>query len=256
MILKLLQWNIAGGQRRNNNDEPQIFDNYIVKDFQYFQDYIKKHNPDIVTFQESHTDKDKSNSLAKIASENLGYYYCNHDHADSHLNEKYRLSVSILSKYSLTDVNFTLFYNPMRRLTLSDGRVWITHDKGLLSGTIRVEDKDIVLHTLHMVPFRKYEIELNSDTAKRIFSDVEKSINIKSSYGIVAGDLNIDDKSLKAYFENVFKSGYKEIELFEPTTPKGRHYDHILYKGLNVENFTIDKTTLTDHYPLLVEFKL
>lgn len=73
---------------------------------------------------------------------------------------------------------------------------------------------------------------------------------------LVQGDFNINEESFRNTFPSIFTKGFEEVLIQEDTTPRGRKYDHVLYKGLTLKSFKIDNQVLTDHYSLISEFEV
>ena len=108
-----------------------------------------------------------------------------------------------------------------------------------------------------MVPFRSVGLEFDSETARNILASVESELSGDYSYELIQGDFNIHSEKVRSYFEGLFKdSALDEIELNEPTTPKGRMYDHVLYRGLELKKFIVDSSVKTDHFPEYVTSRL
>lgn len=47
---------------------------------------------------------------------------------------------------------------------------------------------------------------------------------------------------------------FSETVITHATTPKGRFYDHVFYKGFDVKTCVVDTSVVTDHYPVLCSF--
>lgn len=73
---------------------------------------------------------------------------------------------------------------------------------------------------------------------------------------IIQADFILDFSAVEKFFPDVFASGYSEIVRVDPTTPKGKALDHILYRGLLAEKATVATDCLTDHFPIVSEFNL
>jgi endonuclease/exonuclease/phosphatase (EEP) superfamily protein YafD len=73
---------------------------------------------------------------------------------------------------------------------------------------------------------------------------------------IYQGDLNYNDSSIAEYLPKLIEAGIREVILTEPTTPKGRKYDHVLYRGVTHLKSTIISDVLTDHFPIYSEFEI
>ena len=93
--------------------------------------------------------------------------------------------------------------------------------------------------------------------ALEILADVsEKIISHSGDRTVVLGDFNIDGATIGHYFPDFREAGFEEASTDGPTTPKNRTYDHLLYKGLQLTDKSIDSDVLTDHYILITDLEL
>lgn len=97
---------------------------------------------------------------------------------------------------------------------------------------------------------------MESDLAKSILLDVVQTLKIVTGTSLVQGDFNINSSRVGEYFAGLFDEQFDEITLDDATTPKGRKYDHILFRGLKLREMNIDSTVLTDHFPVTAIFEL
>lgn len=254
MTIKSLQWNIGGGMIRNTEDDPILDGSYCISDLNYIADFIKKLDPDIITLQETHTSSELIQ--AELLSRLTGLsYWVNDEYDHSHLEAGQRLGQAILSKYPIREHSFELFYNPKYKVERPNGETWISHDKGLSTCIIDVGGVTVEIQTLHLIPFRTFGVDIMGDEAQTTREDIIKKIRSTFHRTILQGDFNIDTESLSTFMPNLFEIGFEEIMNSEATTPSGRRYDHILFKGLRVKTFSVLQTALTDHYPVFVEFE-
>lgn len=253
MKLTTLQWNIGGGKIRTADSDPTNESSYTKEDLPYIADVIKKYSPDIVTLQESHTD-DKTSQAEQLSRLTDLQYWVNNAYDHSHLTDGQELSQSVLSKFPISNHEFSFFVNPKYEVVRENGEKWISHDKGVTSCVVELPQGSVEVRTSHMIPFRKFNVDPNTDEVANVRADIQSKLVIRSSHLLVQGDFNYDDPSLRKFLPGLFEQGIQEVETVLPTTPKGRRYDHIMYKGLNFVKFSVDETTLTDHYPVIVEF--
>ncbi len=261
MKLKTLQWNIGGGKIRDIDSDPtqgigSLVSSYSLDGLDYIISKIKEWNVDIITFQETHADKNIIQ--AKVIAEKLGFpYWTNDKYDNSHIEDGQDLCQSIVSQYPIGEHSFKLFNNPLFEVKVPSGDIWISHDKGYTSSEITLpNDKTLEVGTLHLAPFHRFLREYNDPEVIEVLKDVSEKIesNIKE-LTLVQGDFNIDDASLKSHLPELLKI-LNEVETIDPTTPRGRKYDHILYKGLILKKIEIYKDVLTDHYPIISEFEI
>lgn len=254
MTLVTLQWNIGGARIRgvaNPADQPS---SYSEEGLHYIIDYIKKLGPDIITLQETHSNADY-NQTELIATELAYPFYINDTYADSHLDNRYKLGQGVISKFPIKNHSFNLFFNPHFQADWSGERV-VSHDKGLTRCTLDIKDINLLLLTLHAIPFRPFNVDPLSTKAKELREDMSAKIRNSSPLMLLQGDFNYNGRSLKKFIPDVFDSGTKEATQVAPTTPKGRYYDHVAYRGIDLIKTGSDDKALTDHYPLVSTFRL
>lgn len=254
MIITTLQWNIGGGKIRDKQADPDDSESYAKSGLNEIIGYIKSKNPDIITLQETHAD----NSIvqAKVIAESLDYFWTNDIYASSHLEDGQGLGQAIISRFPISNHKFDLFYNPKLRKVWPNGEVWISHDKGISSCDVKINGSGFGIATLHMVPFRKFDTDIQSEIVQKVLSDIESKIALEIDRFVIQGDFNLDNSSLKQYFPGFISGGNREIEINSPTTPGNRKYDHVLYRGIDLVSFEIDKSVFCDHYPLLTKFEI
>ena len=254
MQLRTAQWNIGGGKIRDAGSDPTADKSYwhsegdgiahIVETLRWFE-------PHIITLQETHANGE--NVQAKTIADALGLkYFVNDEYADSHVESGQRLGQAILSAFPITEHSFTLFENPKYRVERPDGEVWISHDKGIAKCTVDI-GQPLVVETLHMFPFRRFGVDTKEETT--VMQDITDKIHSDAPLFLLQGDFNMDDKRLAEFLPDLFTDELEEIPLDQPTTPKGRYYDHIAYRGLKLKDARIIDTVLTDHYPVCATFE-
>jgi endonuclease/exonuclease/phosphatase (EEP) superfamily protein YafD len=164
------------------------------------------------------------------------------------------LGQAIISKFPISSHHFDFFYNPKFELIDPNGEKWISHNKGITSCEILINDNPILVSTLHLIPFRKFGIPLDDPRIEKVKKSIAKNINVTVEKLLLQGDFNVDNPSLKEFLPEI-TSKTQEVLLDTPTTPKNRRYDHVVYKGLkHLKSEVI--TTLTDHYIVYSEFEL
>lgn len=252
--LKVLTWNIGGGKILDKNSDPSKLASYSLDGFENIAQLLLSEKPDIVTLQESH--KNGSKDQVKELADRLGYEFYIHDSTSpSHIDTDFELGHAVISRYPLSDHVFQLFENPHLEVVWEDGSVAKSFDKGYSSVTAKINDSELLrITTTHLVPFRRFEIELESEQAQQIISNVDKTIVRESKPWIVLGDFNIDSSLVADYFPTAFHK-MDEVNIESPTTPKGRKYDHILFDGLSLVEYRIANEVLTDHYPVIATFE-
>lgn len=253
MLLKTVQWNIGGGKIRESTSDATADDSYKTDGLEYIINFLKELSPNVITLQETHANE--TVVQAKIIAEALGLpFYFNDDYDDSHVETGWRLGQAIISSFPISSHSFELFLNPKYRLERPDGSVWISHDKGVSKCVVDI-GTSLFVETLHMVPFRRFEVDVKKD-ATAITYDVSEKLKTDAPYVLIQGDFNMNGDSLADFLPELFKNGLTEILLDKPTTPKGRNYDRILNRGLKPIKTTVIDSVLTDHYPVYAEFEI
>ena len=255
MKLRTLTWNIGGGKLLEDGKDAGLMSSYVVDGISEIAAQMKAYSPDIVTIQEAHGSKD-DNQVAEIARE-LGYTHYFYDAiSDSHIDGNYKLGNGLISRFPISNIHFGRFLNPEIHFEL-EGRKAFTHDKGYGSCDIDINGESVHVTSLHLIPFRSVGLEFESETAQNILTSVGSELKGSHSYELIQGDFNIHSQTVRGYLSGLFISNaLDEIELNEPTTPKSRMYDHVLYHGLKLEKFIVDSDVKTDHYPVICDFEI
>lgn len=255
MLIKTIQWNIGGGKIRKAGDNPESGP-YTNDGLAYIGGVLKKLRVDIVTLQETHADE--KTVQAEILASNVGLPHVVNDIYDlSHIEDGQGLGQAILSRFAICAHSFNFFFNPRLRMQGPDGSTWISHNKGVSKCLLATEDnKTIQIATLHLLPFRKYGV----DPFEKEFENLRKNIADLASPSekmfLLQGDFNFDDASIKRFLPTLFSDNISEILQDKPTTPRGRRYDHIIYKGITHVRSKVITDVLTDHFPVYSEFEL
>lgn len=253
MNLKTLTWNIGGGKIISHEADPTKLASYAEDGLSHIVDILKEQDADIITLQETH--KNDSEDMVQNIAEVLGHKYFFHDSTSpSHIDADFRLGHAIISRYPLHNHYFELFKNPHLEVVWEDGSIARSFDKGFTSATVEIEDTSLGITTTHLVPFRRFGIDPKSEQGKSILLTVEQAIQPLSAPWIIQGDFNINEETITSYFPTIFKN-MDEIELKEPTTPKGSRYDHIIFSGITLTEAKVLNNVLTDHYPVVTKFQ-
>ncbi|MBP7760832.1 endonuclease/exonuclease/phosphatase family protein [Candidatus Saccharibacteria bacterium] len=253
MQLKTITWNIGGGKHLKDGEDLLLMASYSVDAIAEIAEWLKANSPDIITVQEAQGDGD-TNQVEEIAKL-LGYsHYFFDPTSSSHIDDNKTLGNGIISKYPIADHSTGLFINPNIETTIQ-GRHAVSHDKGYGTCIVSFDRYDISVTTLHLLPFQAFDVDFESEIGKEILHSIESVILPKAPMALIQGDFNIDSPQLTSILPDLL-ANMDEISLNEPTTPSGRRYDHVLYKGLVLESMEIDSTVKTDHYPVICEFSI
>lgn len=254
MVIKTVTWNIGGGKLRSEDGDINSLSSYDKDGLEDITQLLISLRSDIITLQEIHTDGIMNQ--ANIIAKKLGYdYVISNFYADSHIEKGKKLGQAVISRYPISKHQFQLFNNPKWEVRWEDGSTAITHDKGVTSCMMKIYNITLNVKTLHMIPFRRFEIDPLSEKGMPIIKNVEQNLNSDSKHVLIQGDFNLDFPELKPIFKSLL-SDVDEVTLTNPTTPKGRKLDHVLYRGLKLIQSKPFDNVLTDHYPVVTEFKI
>lgn len=255
MNIRALQWNIGGGLMRSPDSDPTNPLSYTLDGLEQIIEKIREYNPDIITLQETHTDSTRSQ--ARVMAEVLGFSFVAEDVYDkSHLQEGQGLGQAILSKYPIKDHTFVKFHNPNMKTTSPSGQLWVSHNKGVTSCKLMVGSTYIDIKTCHSFPYRRYKVEPLSIEMKLLREDMAKKLKPELPLFLLQSDLNYNESSVRELLPALFYNGVQEVVLDTPTTPKGRKYDHVLYKGIDHVQTSVDASVLNDHFPVISDFEI
>ncbi len=254
MQFKSVTWNIGGGKYLKEGEDPLLMASYSVDAVSQIADWLMAANPEVITLQEVQG-HENSNQIAEIARF-LGYeYYFFDATSPSHIDEGKTLGNGVISKYPLSDHSTGTFFNPGITADLQ-GKIVTSHDKGYGACSVSIDGLIVTVMTLHLIPFRAFDIDLVSETGKAILRSVEGAVPSGATRLLIQGDFNINTPELRSMMAGLFSDGMEEIFLGEPTTPSGKRYDHVLYKGLSLAGTRIDHSVKTDHYPVICNFRV
>lgn len=254
MQLRTLTWNIGGGKLLTPGADPSLIASYGRDGIADIASIIKESGANIVALQEVQQG-DAQSQVEQLASLAEYKYFFYDVTSDSHIEEGHKLGHGILSKYPISNHHIELFNNPKVRIEWEDGSIATSFDKGFSSCDVDVNGIKISVTTLHLIPFRRFDISLDSKLATEILTDVSNKLGTNSDIRLIMGDFNIDDSHLVSYFSELFREQeLGEVEIDVPTTPKGRRYDHVMFKGIRYKSKQINSSVLTDHYPVVCTF--
>lgn len=254
MKISTLQWNIGGAKIRTPDSDPTNYDIYKQEGLEHIIAVIKECKPDIVTLQETHASPAFVQAM-EISMQTGLPNKVNVSYDRSHIDKQQDLGQAVLSRFPITRYFSTKFLNPKYEITRPNGEVWISHDKGITECELKIENKMVIVYSLHLIPFQYFEVDHLGERAKELRADIAKKLKIKSDC-LIQGDFNIDGPSLKEFMPEWFKAGLQEILQDAPTRPKGQSHDHVLYKGLKLKSSKVIESVLTDHFPIYSEFEI
>lgn len=217
--------------------------------------FIKAQQSDIITLQEVHGSDRllQANEIARA----LGMTSVVFDvYADSHLEEGQALGQAIISRYPIVQREFVLFENPKLTMDAPNGGVWVMHDKGVTRCSLSVEGRMLDVATVHMPPFRKFGMDPLAQEWSNFRADYARKLSTQAPVALLQGDFNFDQSTIEPFLPEFFKDGFQEYPQSDATTPKGRTYDHVVWRGLSLQSQVVHSDVFTDHYPVVSEFTL
>lgn len=254
MKIKTLTWNIGGGKLLQPGADSQLLASYTVDGLQEIIALLRAENPDIITLQEvqksDHTDQ------AKTIAEALGYSYVHDSTSASHIDDGHQLGHAIFTRHSLGAHKTGLFDNPKYEVEWEDGSQAVSFDKGYSTCVITIDGRPVAVTTLHLIPFRRFKVDVRSKEAKAVLRNVEETLGDNPAPWLIQGDFNINASTMQDFFPRLFAGDTEEITLDSGTTPKGHMYDHIIAKGGKITDYTVIDDVLTDHYPVVAEIEV
>lgn len=256
MELRTLTWNIGGGKTPGNRADRSRVASPAEDGLDSVVGLLESEKPDVIALQETQR-KEGYDQVDYIAS-SLGYEHYFHDStSQSHIDTDCRLGHCVISRYPVSQHRFGLFENPNAQVTREDGSTATTHDKGFSSCVVSAGDTQVEVTTLHLIPFAMFKIELESPAAQGVLRDVARKLVPARDQALIQGDFNIDRPGVQPYLPRLFATaGLAEVAIDEPTTPGGRRYDHILYRGLVLKSKRVVSGVGTDHYPVIAAFEV
>lgn len=255
MELKTVTWNIGGGKLLKQGEDPTLMASYTEEGLDDIVAKLTEIEPDVITLQEVEG-SEATNQIAYIA-ERIGLPYFFYDPtSESHIDTSQSLGNGIISKYPIAEHRTGFFYNPDIEFDL-EGKIVRSHDKGFGECLIDVNGHNIRTTSLHLLPFRKMRIELDSEVANKIYASVADTLSSEDDLMLLQGDFNIDSETVGKYLSELFeRNNLLEIVVGQPTTPNARKYDHVLFKGIRLVGVDIDELVKTDHYPVTCRFQI
>lgn len=256
MQITTVQWNIGGGKITAPGQGPAHAPSYTEDGLGHIVKFLKSVNADLITLQEVHKD-DKLNQ-AEYFAEQLGMEYCISDfYDDSHIEEGQKLGQAIIARSPISDREFQFYTNPNKETTSDDGlSIWRSHDKGRTRCSIDLGGITLQVTTTHLVPFRKFNIELSSEEGRSLLQDIESKLISSANHQLIQGDFNLDMPLLSVVLPELTRNSFQEVQQDTPTTPKGRRYDHVIFQGIKLIQSEVTGTVLTDHYPITTKFEV
>jgi len=254
MKIRTLQWNIGGGRVCHRDGDPLDPTSYTEDGIESIVELVKREDADLITLQETHEKDD--HCQAEIIADGLGYkYWLNHATDRSFIDPSMLIGQAVISRFPIRSSLFSPFTNPGFEV-LKNGELVQSKNGALTSCDVELPSGDqIQIKTFHMVPFHFFDVGLYSERGRNVLREVGKRLAPDTGgHAIIQADFNIDCPTLREYLPDLFAAGYQEIVQDDPTTPKGKPLDHIIYSGLVIEGARVIHNCRTDHFPIVAEF--
>lgn len=256
MNIKTMQWNIGGGRIYKEGADSTVAAAYTENGLDSIIELIKNHQPDVITLQETHESADFCQ--AGFVADAVGYsYYVNDSYDDSFIEKGQRIGQAVISKYPIIENRFTGFTNPKFSFIDENG-IKITSKNGGLTTCITEfsHARFARVETFHITPFHFFSVDLESEQSRTLLKEIQDLIGKPEMPTLVQADFNLNFRSINHLFAEMFSAGMREVIQEEPTTPKGKRLDHILYAGMKFLSSEVIKDAGTDHYPIISLFQL
>jgi endonuclease/exonuclease/phosphatase family metal-dependent hydrolase len=238
-------WNIGGGilgKSHQVDGRPQIG---------YHAEFIRKYKPDILCLQEAHFYPDDGASQVSQIANLAGYEYSQCTPiSPSHLEKNAELSLGLISRFPIDQLEYTQFENPELSSTGPNGEKWTLFDKGFTRAQVTPPDSHIYILNAHCFPLHYFGASATDPQFRTLYASLDDDlIRADSDLPTIASiDLNspeIDEVLPRAL------SGRQALHVAfrnEPTTPKGVQQDFLLVgRRASIVRFEIVPNN-ADHY--------
>ena len=254
-MIKTMQWNIGGGRVCQEEADPLLAESYCEDGLGEIIDVLLQEQPDIVTLQETHESEDIRQ--AEIIAVEADYnFWVNDTYDESHIQRGQRLGQAVLSRYPLSAHQFIPFTNPCLSKVDDKGVRRVSHDKGLTKCSIELPDRrKLLVETFHMTPFHFFDVELTSEAGSMALAELDSLLDDGQRLRLIQADFNIDAANVLSYFPALQARGFLEVVQAEPTSPKEKRLDHVVYAGMRAIRSTVRRDVRTDHYPVITDFR-
>jgi len=251
MQIKIAQWNIGGGLVRRDDSDPLSSSSYTEDGLEHIIEFLREENPDVVTLQETQERGDYCQ--AKMIADSIGLpYWVNHSTDQSFFDTEKLIGQAILSRYPIIESRFSPFSNPGFTKRSDEGAIIRSKNGGLTSCVVQTPNgSPIAIKSFHTVPFHFLNIDLQCHAALSVIREIGTSVGSGGFATIIAADFNLDAPSLRTNMPELLENGFCEIPQIEPTTPKGKRLDHVLFSGLYAVESRVLDAAKTDHFPVI-----
>ena len=256
--VRILTWNICGGTYHFGSDAKTGIREQLSSANSEISTLIRKEGIDIACLQEVHMIKGQYSQSEAIAKD-LEFPYCFDFELDSsHLISDYKMGLSIISRYPLFDSHGVLFANPNAEKRQENGVVWKTHDKGVITSRVRLENGKVLnILCLHLLPFHKFGLSLEAPLVQKTWSQIDEVLsNLTSENTILFGDFN-EDNIKRLLPTSIIDQNFVDLK-FDSFTYGSAYFDHIVVsRKFDISNYgVITSTMASDHFPCYLECEI
>ncbi len=245
MQIRVATWNVHGGQVAST---AQV-------SFEQSLAMLRQAEPDLVALQEIEVDE---NSLRPAgATVEIGHaigapHFLTYGVSPSHHTPGRLLAVGLASRWPCTLVRRVPLPNP--HLTMVDGSAspMRTHDKGVLTASVRTPRGPLLVCVVHSYPFHRFGASADEERFGPIWDALASDIdNLGDEPIVVAGDFNTEDRALLLRRVKTRTLHPAALEASLASRPNGQCHDDILYGApLELENISSFQT-FSDHHCLV-----
>jgi len=253
--IKIASWNIAAG--RTNKSLSQF--DYDQENISYFSNLLKTVEADIICLQETHYGENKD--IGKEIANELAYpfYYTNPGH-ESHIDNKLKLSNSILAKTKPLSIEAYILPYPEFELYWPNGNPAKRYEKSLLCAKF----KGFNVYNTQLIPLGLFGVLYGDEKAKIYSQNLEVSFkNVLEAPLLICGDFSGDfpDDKPQLVFSELFTSlSLMDSIPHQITRPKNdgliHQTDHIYFSDQSFSCISSEVIpTQSDHYLCTATFK-
>lgn len=248
------QYNIGGGRICAPGEDPTEPASYSVDGMNDILAVLSDAKPDIITLQEAHASHHYSQVQAIANS--LGFSFFHFDSIGaSHIDPDMSMGQAIISRFPVMSHVSLPLPNPDLRKITDNGTEIHTHDSTVTKSRIHLpKGKVLDVLTMHLTPFEFFDEAIASNRARTYYAAVQKQVGVLTIPTVVQGDFNINSRTIMSTWPELGTIGLSGIPNPNPTTPKGKILDHVLFSGVHLKSQRVETNVATDHYPVFTEF--
>lgn len=235
-------WNIGGGILGESHQRGAL------PSLDYYASVLRKHGPDVVCLQEAHSFDDSEGQPEYLARQ-CGYPYVESvPISRSHLAPGAFLTLSVLSRFPITALEYRQFPNPGLTATGPDGSRWELLDKGYAKAVIDVGGGFVGALTAHCFPLHYFNATATEPRFRELWRLLARDLrDMRAAMPTIAG-IDLNYAPVQDLLPDLLRSGdYASAFDNVSTTRKGVQQDYILYdQRMDLLETTV-RSTKSDH---------